>query len=50
MEFELKRNREIEPSLSDMTRKAIEVLQKNDNGFFLLVEGDIYPFNEIRIK
>ena len=28
-----------EPSLADMTRKAIEVLQKNENGFVLLVEG-----------
>ena len=28
-----------EPSLADMTRKAIEVLQQNKNGFVLLVEG-----------
>ncbi|CAH1267524.1 ALPL [Branchiostoma lanceolatum] len=28
-----------EPTIADMTRKAIEILQKNDNGFFLLVEG-----------
>lgn len=28
-----------EPSLSDMTAKAIEVLQNNKNGFFLVVEG-----------
>ncbi len=28
-----------EPSLADMTRKAIEVLSKNDKGFFLMVEG-----------
>eukprot|EP00058_Branchiostoma_floridae_P012708 XP_002598196.1 hypothetical protein BRAFLDRAFT_119115 [Branchiostoma floridae] len=28
-----------EPSLAAMTRKAIQVLQKNRNGFFLLVEG-----------
>ena len=28
-----------EPSLADMTRKAIEILQKNENGFVLLVEG-----------
>lgn len=28
-----------EPSLIDMTRKAIELLEPNPNGFFLLVEG-----------
>lgn len=29
----------VEPSLSLMTEKAIELLKKNDNGFFLMVEG-----------
>ncbi|XP_033764063.1 alkaline phosphatase-like [Pecten maximus] len=28
-----------EPSLAEMTSKAIQILQKNDKGFFLLVEG-----------
>ncbi|XP_048776554.2 alkaline phosphatase, tissue-nonspecific isozyme-like isoform X2 [Ostrea edulis] len=28
-----------EPSLAEMTKKAIEILQKNDKGYFLLVEG-----------
>ncbi|HOV15166.1 MAG TPA: alkaline phosphatase, partial [Spirochaetota bacterium] len=28
-----------EPSLSEMTSKAIEVLNRNKNGFFLMVEG-----------
>uniref|UniRef100_H2Z2U9 Alkaline phosphatase n=1 Tax=Ciona savignyi TaxID=51511 RepID=H2Z2U9_CIOSA len=28
-----------EPSLAEMTSKAIEILQKDDDGFFLLVEG-----------
>lgn len=28
-----------EPLLTDMTRKAIQMLQKDENGFFLLVEG-----------
>lgn len=28
-----------EPSLAEMTRKAIEILGRNDKGFFLLVEG-----------
>lgn len=27
------------PSLSEMTQKAIEILSKNTNGFFLMVEG-----------
>nr|KAG5711186.1 hypothetical protein BaRGS_004830 [Batillaria attramentaria] len=30
-----------EPSLAEMTEKAIEILRKNDKGFFLLVEADI---------
>ena len=28
-----------EPSLAEMTRKAINILSKGDDGFFLLVEG-----------
>lgn len=28
-----------EPSLAEMTEKAIKILQKNEKGFFLLVEG-----------
>ncbi|GBN99355.1 Alkaline phosphatase, placental type [Araneus ventricosus] len=28
-----------EPSLADMTRKAIEILRKNNRGYFLMVEG-----------
>ncbi|KKW68257.1 alkaline phosphatase [Lampropedia cohaerens] len=28
-----------QPSLADMTQKALEVLTKNDKGFFLMVEG-----------
>lgn len=28
-----------QPNLWDMTQKAIDVLSKNDNGFFLMVEG-----------
>jgi len=28
-----------EPSLSAMTKKAIQILQKNNSGFFLMVEG-----------
>ena len=28
-----------EPSIEEMTEKAIKILQKNPKGFFLLVEG-----------
>lgn len=28
-----------EPSLTEMTQKAIQILRKNPKGFFLLVEG-----------
>ena len=28
-----------EPSLADMVEKAIQMLQRNSKGFFLLVEG-----------
>lgn len=39
MQFELDRHQSKEPSLSEMTGKAIQMLNKNDKGFFLLVEG-----------
>ncbi|XP_076063059.1 alkaline phosphatase-like [Oratosquilla oratoria] len=32
-------NESSNPTLAEMTRKAIEVLRKDDNGFFLFVEG-----------
>ena len=38
MEYEVDR-KDNEPSLTEMTEKAIEVLKKNENGFYLLVEG-----------
>ena len=41
MAYELARNNSQEPSLAEMTTKAIEILKKNDKGFFLLVEGEI---------
>ena len=49
MNFEFERkdpNHEVagEPSLEEMTEKAIKILSKNPNGFFLLVEG---RFNHI---
>lgn len=39
MAYDLDRDPAKEPSLEEMTRKAIEVLSKNPNGFFLMVEG-----------
>lgn len=32
------------PSLSNMTAKSLEVLSKNENGFFLMVEGGLIDF------
>lgn len=37
--YDFDRNEEEIPSLSEMTKKAIEILSKNKNGFFLMVEG-----------
>ena len=39
MSYELDRNPAIEPSLAQMTSKAIDILSKNSNGYFLMVEG-----------
>lgn len=37
--YDLDRNPETIPSLAEMTRKALELLSHNENGFFLMVEG-----------
>lgn len=39
MMYELDRNNDTDPSLSEMVSVAIRMLQKNPRGFFLLVEG-----------
>jgi alkaline phosphatase len=39
MSYELDRNPLLEPSLAQMTTKAIDILSKNTNGYFLMVEG-----------
>nr|XP_023675710.1 intestinal-type alkaline phosphatase 1-like isoform X2 [Paramormyrops kingsleyae] len=39
MKFELFRNSTRDPSIVDMTEKAIHILRKNPKGFFLFVEG-----------
>lgn len=37
--YDLDRDPEVTPSLAEMTQKAIDRLSKNENGFFLMVEG-----------
>src|SRR5262249_33442675 len=41
MQYEADRSRDLagEPSLAEMTTKAIEVLKKNRKGYYLMVEG-----------
>ena len=39
MSYDLDRNLTKQPSLEEMTKKAIELLDKKDGGFFLMVEG-----------
>ncbi|GHV59420.1 alkaline phosphatase [Bacteroidia bacterium] len=39
MAYDIDRDPAKEPSLAEMTQKAIEKLSKNKNGFFLMVEG-----------
>lgn len=39
MQYEADRDTAAEPSLAEMTSKAIDVLSKNDQGFVLMVEG-----------
>ncbi|MED6288737.1 hypothetical protein CHARACLAT_029527, partial [Characodon lateralis] len=38
MSYELERNTETDPSLTEMVDVAINILKKNPNGFYLLVE------------
>ena len=39
MSYELDRDPALEPSLAQMTAKSIDILSKNTNGYFLMVEG-----------
>ncbi len=39
MSYELDRNPALEPSLAQMAAKSIDILSKNPNGYFLMVEG-----------
>jgi alkaline phosphatase len=39
MSYDIDRDPAVEPSLAEMTVKAIDILSKNQKGFFLMVEG-----------
>nr|WP_274378705.1 alkaline phosphatase [Desulforamulus profundi] len=39
LSYDMDRNPAEQPSLAEMTAKAIEVLSKDKDGFFLMVEG-----------
>lgn len=39
MEYKLLADPTLQPTLVEMTSKALEILKKNENGFVLLVEG-----------
>lgn len=39
MNYDLDRDPAVEPSLEEMTHKALDVLSKNDKGFFVMIEG-----------
>lgn len=41
MQFHLNADANLQPTLTEMTKKAIEVLKKEKNGFFLFVEGGL---------
>ena len=43
-DFDRKKLHPDQPSLQEMTRKAINVLAKKPNGFFLFVEGSKVDF------
>lgn len=41
MSYDLERNSDTDPSLTEMVDVAIKILKKNPNGFYLLVEGKL---------
>lgn len=49
MNFEVDRPNDTfgEPSLAEMVEKAIQILEQDEEGFFLYVEGDIIVFSQI---
>ena len=44
MNYEVDRAQDVfgEPSLTELVEKALQVLQRSDNGYFLLIEGGCY--------
>ena len=40
--FDLERNTETDPSLTEMVEVAIKILRRNPSGFYLLVEGEFF--------
>lgn len=40
LRFEMDKDPRLDPSIVEMTDKAIRILRKNPRGFFLLVEGE----------
>ena len=38
-----------EPSIAEMTEKAINILKKNPKGYFLLVEGECLAFTRTEV-
>ena len=44
MPYDLDRDPQKTPSLEEMTRKALNILSKNKNGFFLMVEGSAVDY------
>lgn len=42
MRFEVFRNNTRDPSIVEMTEKAIQILSKNPKGYFLFVEDEYY--------
>lgn len=39
MAYDIDRDKNVEPSLEEMTTKALDILSKNDKGFFVMIEG-----------
>lgn len=39
LEYKLLSDSDVQPTLSEMVTKALEILKRNENGFVLLVEG-----------
>lgn len=46
MSYETLRDASVEPSLAEMVEKAVNLLSKNDKGYFLFVEGRWNKFDK----